>query len=42
MYGYEIEHEVYQREMRYWSEISMSSIYKVLKKIEEKGYVKSR
>jgi DNA-binding PadR family transcriptional regulator len=42
MHGYEIEHEVYQRDMRYWTEISMSSIYKVLKKLEEKGFVKSK
>lgn len=41
MHGYEIEHEIYQREMRYWTEISMSSIYKVLKKLEEKGFVKT-
>lgn len=42
MHGYEIEHEVYQRDMRYWTEISMSSIYKVLKKLEDKGFVKSK
>jgi DNA-binding PadR family transcriptional regulator len=42
MHGYEIEHEVYQRDMRYWTEISISSIYKVLKKMEAKGLVKSQ
>jgi DNA-binding PadR family transcriptional regulator len=40
MHGYEIEHEVKNRDMRYWTEISMSSIYKVLKKLEEKKFVK--
>jgi DNA-binding PadR family transcriptional regulator len=40
MHGYEIEHEVTNRDMRYWTEISMSSIYKVLKKLEEKKLVK--
>lgn len=40
MHGYEIEHEVTQRDMRYWTEMSISSIYKVLKKLEEKGLVK--
>jgi DNA-binding PadR family transcriptional regulator len=39
MHGYEIEQEVKQRDMRYWSEISMSSIYKILKKLEERKMV---
>jgi len=42
MHGYEIEQEVYNRDMRFWTEISLSSIYKVLKKLEAKGYVRSK
>ncbi|NJK85704.1 MAG: PadR family transcriptional regulator [Bacteroidales bacterium] len=41
MHGYEIEQEIRQRDMRYWTEISISSIYKILKKLEEKEYVKT-
>lgn len=40
MHGYEIEQEITQRDMRYWTEISISMIYKLLKKLEEKGLVK--
>ncbi len=39
MHGYDIEHEIRMRDMRYWTEISMSSVYKILKKLEEKGLV---
>jgi DNA-binding PadR family transcriptional regulator len=39
MYPYQIEKEVEFREMRLWTELSMSSIYKTLKKLEEKGLV---
>ncbi|MDO8951625.1 MAG: PadR family transcriptional regulator [Draconibacterium sp.] len=39
MHGYDLEHEIRMRDMRYWTEISMSSVYKVLKKLEEKGLV---
>lgn len=39
MYPYQIEKEVEFREMRLWTELSMSSIYKTLKKLEEKKLV---
>ncbi|MGA1873644.1 MAG: PadR family transcriptional regulator [Thermoplasmatota archaeon] len=42
MYPYQIEKAVQFRDMRSWTEISMSSIYKVLSKLEEKGFVESR
>jgi len=41
MYPYQIEKVVQFRDMRSWTEISMSSIYKVLSKLEEKGFVES-
>jgi len=39
MHGYDLEHEIRMRDMRYWTEISMSSDYKILKKLEEKGLI---
>jgi DNA-binding PadR family transcriptional regulator len=39
MYPYRIEQEVTFRDMRYWTELSMSSIYKLLRKLEQKGLV---
>ena len=42
MYPYQIEKAVQFRDMRSWTEISMSSIYKVLSKLEEEGFVESR
>ena len=36
MYPYEIEKNVWEHDMRYWTEISLSSIYKVLEKLEKK------
>jgi len=39
MHGYDLEHEIRMRDMRYWTEISMSSVYKILKKLEEKGLI---
>ena len=39
MYPYQIEKEVEFREMRLWTELSMSSIYKTLKKLEDKKLV---
>lgn len=39
MHGYEIEKTIEDRNMRYWTEISMPAIYKVLKKLEEKGLI---
>ncbi|WP_459202394.1 PadR family transcriptional regulator [Methanococcus sp. CF] len=41
MYGYEIEKIIEEREMRQWTEIAFSSIYYVLKKLEEKKLVES-
>lgn len=41
MHGYEIEKTIEERSMRYWTEISLPSIYKVLKKLEDKGFIKS-
>jgi len=42
MHPYEIEKLVEERDMRYWTEISMSSIYKVLRKLEKEGMAKSK
>ena len=39
MHGYDLEHVIRMRDMRYWTEISMSSVYKILKKLEEKGLI---
>jgi DNA-binding PadR family transcriptional regulator len=39
MYPYEIEKNVVEHDMRYWTEISISSIYKVLEKLEKKFLV---
>jgi DNA-binding PadR family transcriptional regulator len=41
MYPYQIEKEVVDRDMRYWTELSMSSIYKLLRKMETLGWVRS-
>jgi DNA-binding PadR family transcriptional regulator len=41
MYPYQIEHEVKQRDMRFWTELSMSSIYKLLRKLEAGELVSS-
>ena len=35
-YGYEIEKIIEKRNMRNWTEIGFSSIYYILKKLEEK------
>lgn len=40
MYPYQIEKEVKERDMRCWTELSMSSIYKLLRKCERGGLVK--
>lgn len=40
MYPYQIEKEVEYRDMRFWTELSMSSIYKLLRKCEKEGLVK--
>jgi DNA-binding PadR family transcriptional regulator len=39
MYPYEMEKNVVDHDMRYWTEISISSIYKVLEKLEKKFLV---
>ena len=39
MYPYQIEQEVKYREMRFWTELSMSSIYKLLKNLEKNNLV---
>lgn len=41
MHGYEIEKTIKERNMRYWTEISFPSIYKVLRKLEQKKLIKS-
>lgn len=38
---YEIEKEVQNRDMRVWTDLSMSSIYKLLRKLEKEGLVQS-
>ncbi len=37
MHPYRIEQEVKYRDMRFWTELSMSSIYKLLRKLEKEG-----
>jgi len=39
MYPYQIERHVAYRDMRFWTELSMSSIYKLLPKLEKSGFV---
>jgi DNA-binding PadR family transcriptional regulator len=39
MHPYQIEQEVKYRDMRSWTDVSMSSIYKLLKDLEEDGCV---
>jgi len=41
-YAYQIEKEVYQRDMRYWTELSMSSIYKLLNSLEKRSVLTSK
>jgi len=41
-YPYQIEQDVEFRDMRSWTELSMSTIYKVLRKLETGGLVKSK
>ncbi len=38
---YQIEKDVQYRDMRSWTDLSMSSIYKLLKKLEDAGMVKA-
>jgi DNA-binding PadR family transcriptional regulator len=39
MYPYQIEQEVKYRDMRFWTELSMSTIYKLLEKLEKVALV---
>ena len=39
MHAYQIEQEAEFRDMRSWTDLSMSSIYKLLKKLEERELV---
>lgn len=39
MYPYQVEQQVQYRDMRFWTELSMSSIYKLLRKLEKEGLV---
>lgn len=41
MHPYEIEKVIVERDMRWWTAISMSSVYKLLRKLEKEGRVKS-
>jgi len=40
-YGYEIEATIQDRSIRLWTDIAFSSIYYVLRRLEEQGYVES-
>ncbi len=40
-HAYEIEHDIKERDMRYWTEISMSSVYKLLNQLEAQGLLRS-
>ncbi|NPD89537.1 MAG: helix-turn-helix transcriptional regulator [Asgard group archaeon] len=42
LYGYEIEKIIEERNMRDWTEIGFSSIYYVLKRLEDEDYVRSK
>lgn len=41
-HAYEIENDIQERDMRYWTEISMSSVYKLLNKLEDKKLLASK
>ncbi|MDD5012350.1 MAG: helix-turn-helix transcriptional regulator [Candidatus Nanoarchaeia archaeon] len=41
MHAYKIEQEIKNRAMRDWTEISMSSVYKLLRKLEKEKLIKS-
>jgi DNA-binding PadR family transcriptional regulator len=40
-HAYEVEKDIEERDMKYWTEISMSSVYKLLAKLEKREYLKS-
>ena len=39
MHGYQVEQEITQRNMRTWTDLSTSSIYYILQRLEEKGFI---
>ncbi len=39
MHGYQIEQVITQRNMRTWTDLSASSIYYILQRLEEKGFI---
>ncbi len=39
MHGYQIEQTITQRNMRTWTDLSTSSIYYILQRLEEKGFI---
>jgi DNA-binding PadR family transcriptional regulator len=41
-HAYEIENDIQERDMRYWTEISMSSVYKLLNKLESRELLESQ
>ena len=41
-HAYEIENDIKERDMRYWTEISMSSVYKLLNKLEKRKLLESK
>ncbi len=41
-HGYELEHLVWNRGFRFWTDIKRSSIYNALKMLEERGFVKAK
>jgi DNA-binding PadR family transcriptional regulator len=41
-HGYEIEQVIEERGMRDWTEVGFSSIYYLLKKLEQAGFIESR
>ena len=40
-HAYEIELDIKERDMRFWTEISMSSVYKLLNKLEAQQLLRS-
>jgi DNA-binding PadR family transcriptional regulator len=39
MHGYELEQQITRRNMRAWTDLATSSIYYVLKRLEDKGFI---
>ncbi len=42
LHGYHIEQVIEERNMREWTEIGFSSIYYILKRLEDQGYIRAR